>query len=98
MGSKQVVEMFLKTLGLGGIAGLVTSFFVEADQFKHVLSPFDGVELLGLIIFFIGLGLVFSAVSQTGFFCLFVYPSFWGRSVQVVLADRPAVIGRLCPF
>lgn len=92
MGSKQVVEMFFKALGLGGIAGLLTSFFVEADQFKQVLSPFDGMELLGLVVFFIGLGLVFSAVSQTGFFAyLFInrfgaglFRSFW-PTVQLLL-------------
>ncbi|MDY0407238.1 KinB-signaling pathway activation protein [Virgibacillus sp. 179-BFC.A HS] len=65
---------------------------MEADQYAKVLQPFDGMELLGLVIFFIGLGLVFAAVSETGFFAyLFInrfgaglFRSFW-PTVQILL-------------
>ncbi|HEX6593962.1 MAG TPA: KinB-signaling pathway activation protein [Bacillota bacterium] len=92
MNSRKVVHLFFKTLGLGGLVGLVTSFFVKASDYKQVLSPFDGMELLGLIIFFIGLGFVFSVVSQTGFFAylfihrfgLSLFRTFW-PTVQVLI-------------
>ncbi|HEY4600525.1 MAG TPA: KinB-signaling pathway activation protein [Cerasibacillus sp.] len=92
MGSRNVVKMFLQTLIFGGLAGLITSFFVRADQYKQYLNPLDMKELTGVVLFFIGLGLVFTVVSQTGFFAyLFInrfglglFRSFWGP-VQIVL-------------
>ncbi len=77
---------------IGGLAGLITSFFVKAEDYAAILNPMNWMELLGLLIFFIGLGLVFSVVSQTGFFAyLFInrfglglFRSFW-PTVQVLL-------------
>ncbi len=56
------------------------------------LSPFDFIEVVGLILFFVGLGLTFSVVSMTGFFAyLFIhrmglnmFRSFW-PTVQVLV-------------
>ncbi|MFD2043132.1 KinB-signaling pathway activation protein [Ornithinibacillus salinisoli] len=92
MNSRKVVGLFLKTLAIGGVTGLLTSFFVKAEDYQEYLSPFNFMELIGLIVFFIGLGLVFSVVSQTGFFAyLFVnrlglglFRSFW-PTVQVLV-------------
>lgn len=84
--------MFFKTLFIGGLAGFITSFFVNWQQYSNVLQPFNGMELLGLTLFFIGYALVFTVVSQTGFFAyLFIhrfgqgfFKSFW-PFVQVAL-------------
>jgi len=92
MTSRKLVGLFFKTLLLGGGAGLLASFIVEWDQYAKVMNPFDAMEMLGLIVFFIGLGLVFSAVSQTGFFAylfinqfgLGIFRSYW-RLVQILL-------------
>lgn len=92
LGSRNVVKMFFQTLIFGGLAGLITSFFVRADQYKQYLNPLDMKELTGVVLFFLGLGLVFTVVSQTGFFAyLFInrfglglFRSFWGP-VQIVL-------------
>lgn len=92
MTSRKLVGLFFKTLLLGGVAGLLASFIVERDQYAQVMNPFDAMEVLGLIVFFIGLGLVFSAVSQTGFFAylfinqfgLGIFRSYW-RLVQILL-------------
>jgi KinB signaling pathway activation protein len=86
------VNFFFKTLLLGGLTGLVASFFVKADEYQMFLSPFDAFELFGLLIFFIGVGLVFTVVSQTGFFAylflnrlgLGVFRSYWPL-VQILL-------------
>lgn len=92
MTSRKLVGLFFRTLLLGGIAGLASSFFVEWPKYAEVVKPFDFVEIMGLVVFFIGLGLVFSAVSQTGFFAyLFInrfglgmFRSYW-KMVQVIL-------------
>lgn len=68
MNSRKWVRFFFTTLIIGGIAGLVTSFFVKTKSYTDVLNPFDFVDLIGVVIFFIGLGFVFSLISQTGFF------------------------------
>ena len=92
MTSRKLVQLFFKTLLLGGAAGLLASFFIEWQQYANVLRPFDLMEVIGLLVFFTGLGFVFSAVSQTGFFAyLFInqfglgmFRSYW-KLVQVAL-------------
>ncbi|RDW21910.1 KinB-signaling pathway activation protein [Oceanobacillus arenosus] len=92
MNSRKLVNFLFKTLIIGGIAGLAISFFVEADVYAVNLSPFNFMEIIGLIIFNIGLGFTFSALSMTGFFAyLFInrfgfsfFRSFW-PAVQVLL-------------
>lgn len=84
--------MFFKTLFIGGVVGLITSFFVKWQEYANFISPFNGIELLGVLLFFIGYALVFTVVSQTGFFAyLFIhrfgegfFRSFW-PTVQILL-------------
>ncbi|UFT99540.1 KinB-signaling pathway activation protein [Radiobacillus kanasensis] len=68
MNSRNLVRMFLRTLLLGAGSTLVTSFFVKAPTYMEYLDPVNLFQLLGVLIFFVGLGLVFSLVSQMGFF------------------------------
>jgi len=90
--SRKIVNMFFKTLFIGAAVGFITSFLVKGQEYWNVISPFDGMELLGLVLFFIGMALVFTVVSQTGFFAyLFIhrfgqnfFRSFW-PTVQVLL-------------
>ncbi|MGP4109111.1 KinB-signaling pathway activation protein [Virgibacillus sp. L01] len=92
MNSRKWVGLFLKTLLIGGIVGLITSFFVKASLYTDFLNPFNFMELTGLIIYFTGLGLLFSIISQTGFFVylfinqfgLSLFRTFW-PTVQVLL-------------
>ncbi|UJL46597.1 KinB-signaling pathway activation protein [Virgibacillus sp. NKC19-16] len=92
MNTRKLVNFFFKTLFIGTIAGLVTSFFVKAEDYALVLNPFDFMGIAGFLLFFIGLGLVFAAVSQMGFFAhlflnrlgLGLFRSYW-PTVQVVL-------------
>lgn len=92
MNSRKWVGLFLKTLIIGGIAGLITSFFVKTDAYTRILDPIDLFQLLGVVLFFLGLGFVFSLISQTGFFVyLFInqfglgfFRTFW-PSVQMLL-------------
>ncbi|MEC5425975.1 KinB-signaling pathway activation protein [Virgibacillus sp. C22-A2] len=92
MNSRKLVNFFFKTLFLGGLAGLITSFFVKAEDYRTILNPLDLMELVGLVVFFVGLGLVFSIISQTGFFAylflnrlgLGIFKSYW-PTVQLLL-------------
>jgi len=92
LNTRKLVNFFFKTLMLGGLTGLITSFFVKADEYQMFLSPFDAFELLGLVVVLTGVGLVFTVVSQTGFFAylflnrlgLGVFRSYWPL-VQVLL-------------
>lgn len=92
MNSRKLVNFLMKTFFIGGIAGLIVSFFVKPEDYATYLSPFNFIELSGLVIFFIGLGLTFSVLSMTGFFAhlyihrmgMSLFRSFW-PSVQVVL-------------
>ena len=93
MNSRKVVNLFLKTLAIGGLVGLVVSFFVNVNgSYTENLDPFNFFGLIGVMLFFIGHGLLYSAVSQTGFFAylyvhrlgLSIFRSFW-PIVQIVL-------------
>lgn len=92
MDTRSLVNFLLKTFIIGGIAGLGISFFTNTEEYITYLSPIDLWEILGLVLFFSGLGFTFSVVSMTGFFaylfinrfCLSIFKSFW-PTVQVLL-------------
>lgn len=92
MGSRNVVHLFFKTLGLGGLVGLLVSFFINPSIYTTNLSPFNFMELLGLVLFYIGFGFLSAVISQTGFFAylfihrfgLNIFRTFW-PTVQVLL-------------
>lgn len=90
--SRNVVRLFFSTLLLGGISTLIASFFVKSNVYADFLNPFDWFEVLGLVIFFLALGFVFSLISQMGFFAyltinqfaLGIFRSYWPM-VQIAL-------------
>jgi len=92
LNSRKWVGLFLKTLMIGGVTGLITSFFVKPAYYTNNFDPFNAFELFGVILFFLGLGFVFSVISQTGFFAylfinrfgLSLFRTFW-PTVQVLL-------------
>src|SRR5699024_5426693 len=84
--------MFFTTLFIGGIVGFITSIFVHFDTLMAYLQLFCAIELLGVVLFYIGYALVFTVVAQSGFFAyLFIlrfgigfFKSFW-PIVQLLL-------------
>lgn len=90
--SRNWVKLFLTTLWWGGISTIITSFFVKSDGYAKALQPFDLFEFVGLFLMFLGLGLIFSIISQMGFFAyltvhqfgLGMFKKLWGP-VQVLL-------------
>lgn len=81
-----------KTLLIGGLVGFITSVIVSWHLVAEYLSPFNGFELMGVALYFIGYALTFSVVSLAGFLAyLFVHRfgenivrSFW-PIVQIVI-------------
>lgn len=94
MNTRKLVGLFFKTLFIGGIVCLFTSFFVKRAEYFNALNPLDLMDMLGLIIFFLGLGFVFSVISQAGFFAyLFInrfglglFRSFWPTVQWLLIA------------
>ncbi|RWZ52086.1 KinB-signaling pathway activation protein [Halobacillus fulvus] len=85
MNSRKWVRLFLSTLLIGGSLTLISSFFFMQSSYAEVLQPFQPFELLGLVLFFSGLGFIFSIISQMGFFAYLtvnqfgkgVFKSYW---------------------
>lgn len=92
MNSRKWVKLFLSTLLIGGLLTLLTSFIFKYQSYAEVLQPFQLFEVIGLLLFFSGLGFIFSVISQMGFFAYLtvnqfgkgLFRSFWGP-VQLFL-------------
>lgn len=90
--SRKLVNMVLKTVIIGGLIGLFTSLVVAHKIFLNVLNPFQGLEIVGLLLYYLGFALVFTVVSLAGFlaylfihrFGVSIFRSFW-PTVQVLL-------------
>lgn len=92
MNIRKLVRFLFNTFIIGGAVGLLISFFVKWDTYATYLNPIDWMELLGLVVFFIGLGFTFAVVSMTGYFAylyihrfgISLFRSFW-PTVQILL-------------
>ena len=94
MNSRNIVRLFFSTLVLGGVASGLAGFAFRWEQFQPLFSSFDIGEIIISFIWMIGVGLIFSVLSQAGFFAyltvhrfglgIFKSVSLW-NSVQVLL-------------
>lgn len=92
MNSRKLTGLFFKTLFIGGLVNLVASFFLAHKTYMEYIQPFDLFELSGVAAGYILYGLLFSVISQAGFFAyLFInqfglglFRSFW-PTVQILL-------------
>ena len=94
MNSRNLVRLFLTTLLIGGIAGGVTGFIARWSEFLPYFTDFKFTAILSTFIWLFGVGLIFSVISQAGFFAyltvhrfglgLFKSVALWNK-VQVVL-------------
>ncbi|RLL39953.1 KinB-signaling pathway activation protein [Oceanobacillus piezotolerans] len=92
MNTRNLVNFLLVTALIGGVAGLLISFFVQAEVYAANLSPFNFMEVIGVVLFNFILGVTFAVVSMTGFFAylfihrfgLSLFRGFWS-TVQVGL-------------
>lgn len=92
MTSRNWVQLFLTTLVIGAVTTGVVGFIIRWDEFQHLLSDFSVLEFLSILFWLMGIGLIFSILSQMGFFAyltvhrfgLGVFKSLW-NPVQLVL-------------
>jgi KinB signaling pathway activation protein len=92
--SRKWVRLFLTTLLVGGITTGITGFAIRWSEYKHLFLTLDIGEILAALVWFIGVGFIFSIISQMGFFAyltihrfglgIFKSVSLW-NSVQLVL-------------
>lgn len=92
MTSRNWVKFFITTLLIGGIATGITGFIVRWDEFSPFFKTFDVAEIIAILFWLLGVGFIFSLLSQAGFFAyltlhrfgLGIFKSFW-NAAQVVL-------------
>ncbi|CEG25293.1 KinB-signaling pathway activation protein [Bacillus sp. B-jedd] len=95
MTSRNWVKLFINTLFLGAIVTVITGFFVRWDKFAPLFTHFEVLEVLSVLMWLIGVGFIFSLLSQMGFFAyltvhrfglgIFKSAKLW-NSVQAVIA------------
>ena len=56
------------TLFLGGVSTVIIGFVLEWDKYAKFFQNFDGKEILAVSFWLMGVGFIFSVISQMGFF------------------------------
>lgn len=94
MNSRNIVRLFFTTLAIGGITAGIIGFIARWDHFAPMFTSFDFGEILSTFIWMFGVGLIFSVISQAGYFAyltihrfglgIFKSVSLW-NAVQLVL-------------
>ena len=94
MTSRNVVKLFFSTLLIGGVVTGITGFIVRWNEFASYFTDFNMVKIVSTFVWLFGIGLIFSLVSQMGFFAyltihrfglgIFKSVSLW-NGVQIVL-------------
>lgn len=92
MNSRNWVRLFLSTLLIGAVSTVIVAFIVRWDQHTVEFANGEYLQVLSVIFWYIGIGLIFSIISQMGFFAyltvhrfgLGIFKSLW-NAVQVVL-------------
>jgi KinB signaling pathway activation protein len=90
--SRNWVRLFLSTLLIGAVSTVIVAFIVRWDQHTAEFANGEYLQVLSVIFWYIGIGLIFSIISQMGFFAyltvhrfgLGIFKSLW-NAVQVVL-------------
>ncbi len=92
MTSRNWVYLFLTTLIIGAVSTIFVGFAVEWSKYSVFFTTLNIVEILSIAIWFIGVGFIFSLISQAGYFAyltvhrfgLGMFKSLWGP-VQILL-------------
>ena len=92
--SRNWVRLFMTTLFLGGSSTIFIGFILEWDKYNKFFQNFDGKEILMVSFWLLGVGFIFSVISQMGFFAyltihrfglgMFRSPALW-NAVQMFL-------------
>ncbi|WP_141434152.1 KinB-signaling pathway activation protein [Bacillus sp. 03113] len=68
MTSRNWVRLFLSTLFIGGMTTGVVGLIVRWNEFSHLITHFQIMEILAVLFWLVGMGFIFSVISQAGFF------------------------------
>ncbi|MBC6971019.1 KinB-signaling pathway activation protein [Bacillus sp. Xin] len=68
MNSRKWVRLFLTTLLLGGMSTILIGFILGWDKYVKFFQNLDGKEILMISFWLLGVGFIFSVISQMGFF------------------------------
>ncbi|RAS91077.1 KINB signaling pathway activation protein [Bacillus cereus] len=68
MNSRKWVRLFFTTLFLGGVSTVIIGFVLEWDKYAKFFQNFDVKEILAVSFWLMGVGFIFSVISQMGFF------------------------------
>jgi len=92
--SRNWVKFFISTLLLGGLTTGIVGFIVRWSEFKPFFTDFNLVEIVAILFWLLGVGFIFSLLSQAGFFAyltihrfglgIFKTAKLW-NTVQLVL-------------
>jgi KinB signaling pathway activation protein len=66
--SRNVVKLFFSTLLIGGIVTGIAGFIVRWNEFVPYFTDFNLIKIVSTFIWLFGIGLIFSLISQMGFF------------------------------
>lgn len=66
--SRNWVRFFLSTLLIGGISSGIIGFVLKWAEYKDLFINFEIIEILSILFWLFGVGLIFSVISQMGFF------------------------------
>ncbi|MEH7383138.1 KinB-signaling pathway activation protein [Bacillus sp. JJ1533] len=94
MKSRNWVRFFLSTLLVGAISTIFFGFAVKWSEYKELFLAAEIIEILLVVFWLIGVGFIFSIISQMGFFAyltvhrfgLGLFKSAWGPAQIVLIA------------
>ncbi|MFT4415767.1 KinB-signaling pathway activation protein [Fredinandcohnia humi] len=94
MKSRNWVRLFLSTLLVGAISTIIVGFAVKWSEYKELFIAADIVEILLVISWLVGVGFIFSIISQMGFFAyltvhrfgLGLFKNAWNPAQIVLIA------------
>jgi len=66
--SRNWVRFFLSTLLVGGISTGIIGFALRWSDYQELFIKFDFLEIISVLFWLFGVGLIFSVISQMGFF------------------------------
>lgn len=90
--SRNWVKLFFSTLLVGGVTTGIVGFLVRWEEYQSLFSNFEVLQIISVLFWLFGVGLIFSIISQMGFFAyltihrfgLGIFKSLW-NAVQIVL-------------
>lgn len=90
--SRHLVRLFFSTLLLGGLSAGIVGFAARWDMYQGLFSSLEFVEIFMTFFWLVGVGLIFSVISQMGFFAYLtihrfgmgIFKGIW-NPVQIIL-------------